>query len=220
MRDEPGQVDPPNAEPVLAAAARIASIPGLGLEQRRRRLLRYLGPTLGAAQLEHIVVHCEHVGRTAARLAHLMRLPPLQVERTRLAGLLHDLGKIRVPEAVLGKPGPLSTQERAGLDRHAADGAQLCRVLGAPSEISDAVLQHHRDADGSDNPSLPPPPLGARILRVADALAVMTTGRAYSSARTFTQALSELRSGKGRAFDEGAVVAAHILGASIMSLAA
>ena len=62
--------------------------------------------------------------------------------------------------------------------------------------------------------------MGARIIRVADALSVMTTGRCYSAARTYAQALVELRSGRGTEFDPDAVVAAHILGASVMALAA
>jgi putative nucleotidyltransferase with HDIG domain len=198
---------------VLDAAAGIGLLPGLTLERRRARLLRAIGGLLGPAQLEHTTVHCEHVSRIGARLASLMRLPPDLVEQTRLIGLLHDIGKAMVPDELLGRAGPLRAGERSILAAHAAHGAAIARALNAPPAIVASIRAHHDDL----SPSTPVP---ARIVRVADALAVMTTGRPYSAARTFAEALAELRRGRGRAFDEGAVIAAHIHSASVMALAA
>ena len=200
---------------VWDAARRVAAIPGLNLERRRSRLLRTLLPHLGPAQLEHITLHCEHVARTAARLAGLMRLAAAQAERVRLIGLMHDIGKALAPDRLLGRAGPLTEDERGWLARHAAHGAGLCEVLGAPADVVESVAAHHERFDG---PACPP--LGARIVHVADAMVVMTTGRAYSAPRTFSAALAELRRGRGAAFDPDVVVAAHIHGASVMALAA
>ena len=197
---------------VHGAARRAGSIPSLTLAQRRSRFLRALAPHMGAWQLEHLTIHCEQVGRAAGRIAALMRLPAHEVEQVRMAGLLHDIGKALVPDAVLGREGPLNVEERRILDRHDEDGAVVCGLLGAPPAIVEAVRFHHRRAVES--------PVAARIIRVADALSVMTTGRCYSAARTYTQALAELRDGRGGDFDPDAVVAAHILGASVMALAA
>jgi putative two-component system response regulator len=198
---------------VRSAAARVGGEPGLNLEQRRSRFLRKVAPSLGPAQLEHITLHCEHVARTAARLAALMRVAPEQAERVRLVGLLHDIGKSLAPEHLLARPGPLTDRERALLAHHAEQGATLCALMGAPSEITLAIGSHHALPEQG-------PPIASRIVRVADALVVMTSGRAYSAPRTFTAALAELRRGRGTQFDPDVVVAAHILGASVMALAA
>ena len=198
---------------VRDAARRAGAEPGLNLEQRRSRFLRRLAPHLGPVQLEHITVHCEHVARTASRLAVLMRLVPEQGERVRLVGLLHDIGKTLTPERILARAGPLSADERALLAHHAEQGATLCALMGAPAEITLAIGSHHAHPDQG-------PPMASRIVRVADALVVMTTGRAYSAPRTYTAALAELRRGRGTQFDPDVVVAAHILGASVMALAA
>lgn len=200
---------------ILDIARRVGAIPDLTTEARRARFLRAVVPLLGPAQIEHITLHCEHVARTAARLAGLMRALPWEAERARLVGLLHDLGKVLIPNELLGRAGPLSEDERGRLSRHAAEGALLCECLGAPEEVVRAVALHHSRFDEA-----PDAPRAAHIVGVADALVVMTTGRAYSAARTYTQALAELRRQRAGQFEPGVVVAAHILGASAMALAA
>src|SRR5262249_24894626 len=145
--------------------------------------------------------------------AILMRLPPAQAECARLAGLMHDIGKAMVSDELLSRAGPLTPKERRDMDLHAGHSATLCQALAAPPAVSAAVRAHHAGR-GTD------PPVVARIVRVADALTVMTTGRAYRAPRSFSDALAELRRGRGRDFDENAVIAAHIHSASIMALAA
>jgi putative nucleotidyltransferase with HDIG domain len=205
---------------ILSAAARIGSMPELSLERRRARLLRALAPHLGPAQLEHVTLHCEHAASAARRLAQLMRVPPQEVEGIRLGALLHDLGKAIVPERLLSRAGPLNPEERTIVSRHAADSAHIARLLGASPRIVEDVRRHHDRFDGADAPDGSAPPLGARVIRVADAMVVMTAGRPYSAARTYTEAFAELRRGRGTVFDPDAVVAAHVLGASVMALAA
>lgn len=209
-------ISAPEAGPevVWGAARKAAELPGLSLDQRRQRFLRCVRDALGPAQFQHVTAHCEHVSRTAVQLAHLMGLGPGEVETIRAAGLLHDLGKALVPDAMLAKPGPLSASEREVLDRHAADGAAICQLLGADPDVVEAVRLHHTRHDRNEAP------LAARIVSVADALVTMTSDRPYSAARSFSEALSELRLGRGTQFDPSAVVAAHILGASAMAKAA
>jgi putative nucleotidyltransferase with HDIG domain len=207
----------PNAAsacPVWSSAARLGATPGMGVEARRRRLLRSLREVLGPSQFQHTTAHCEQVARTAAHLARLMRLDGAQIAIVRLAGLLHDLGKALIPDSLLAKPGPLTRAEREVMNRHADDGARLCEALGADAATADAVRHHHTRFDAG------PAPLAAQVVSVADALVTMTTDRPYSSARSFAEALGELRLGRGTVFNPDAVVAAHILGAASMSRAA
>jgi putative nucleotidyltransferase with HDIG domain len=202
------------ADAVWDTARRIGALPGLNIEQRRQRFLRGLRETLGPVQFQHLTAHCEEVSRTAVRLAHLMGLPPEQVEVIRQAGLLHDLGKALIPDDLLAKPGPLSPAEREALGHHADQGARLCEALGARAGVVDAVRHHHTRHDAGDAP------ITAAVVCVADALAAMTSDRPYSAARSYSEALAELRQGRGTQFEPHAVVAAHILGAGAMARAA
>lgn len=182
-------------------------------EARRLRLLADL--PLGSEQRRHLTTHSEEVAATALDLARLLRLGPEACEQVRLAGLLHDLGKIAIPDDLLAKPGALSPIERRVLNRHAAEGAWLCEALGIDTEVARVVRHHHTRFD-----ALELAPDAARIVAVADALVTMTSIRPYSAARSFEHALAELRRCRGSVFDPRVVVAAHILGASSMRAAA
>jgi putative nucleotidyltransferase with HDIG domain len=199
---------------VWDAAAAVGAQVGLSLEQRRSRFLRALRRTMGPAQFQHLTAHCEEVSRVAANLARLMCLGEAAVGRVRLVGLVHDLGKALVADEVLGKVGPLTPAEREVLGRHAEQGARLCRRIGADEEIADAVRHHHTRYDANEAPLL------AQIVCVADALVTMTSDRPYSAARSFSEALAELRLGRGSQFNPEAVTAAHVYGATAMARAA
>jgi hypothetical protein len=201
----------------LGAARRIADEQGiLPTAERWQRLLRRLAPRLGPAQLRHTVAHGEQVARTASRLATVMRLGPEAIEHARLAALLHGLGKLALPEDLFAAgPGGLSARERTILARLPGMGAAIARELGAPAPVEAGIARCRDRFDAR-----PRPPLTARLLRVADALTVMTTPGARSAARTLSDALARLRRGRGTRFDPDAVVAAHLLGAGAMALAA
>lgn len=209
-----------HAEPLLwwdALAARhlAACTHGRGtLEARTDDFLARLDPRLGPSQRAHLGTHAREVERTAEALARLMRLDPHAVEPIRLAARLHDLGKATIPESILARPGPLSPVERRLIDRHADEGATLARLLGAPATVCEIVRHHHARYDGG------PAPLGALVVAVADALATMTSERAYSRARSLSEALAELRRGRGTQFHPQAVVAAHLLAPNLMRAAA
>jgi diguanylate cyclase (GGDEF)-like protein len=158
-------------------------------------------------------LHSRTVGRYARTIAIELGLSPERVERVRIAGVLHDVGKIGVSDPVLVKTGPLEEEDWQELKTHPEIGAQL---LSRPelSDLRQWVLAHHERPDGSGYPhglSGDEIPLEARILAVADAYEAMTRDRVYRSALGEEAARAELRGGAGTQFDRGVVEA--LLGA-------
>ena len=153
--------------------------------------------------------HSPAVSRLAARIARQVGLSPAEVEETRLAGLLHDIGNICLPEHVLKKPTLLTAQEFEIVKSHAAWGAKVLEPLNSKA-IESIVLHHHERYDGKGYPdglegeSIP---LGARIVAVAECFHNMVSDLRYKSARTFEDTLAELRRCSGTQFDPRVVVA-------------
>jgi diguanylate cyclase (GGDEF)-like protein/putative nucleotidyltransferase with HDIG domain len=147
--------------------------------------------------------HSQTVGRYAEAIARGLDLPDDLVERVRLAGILHDIGKIAVPDAVLSKPGKLSDEEWAEMRKHPDVGALI--VDGAElKDVAAWVGAHHERPDGNGYPRQlagDEIPLEARILAVADAYEAMTCDRVYRSALPIEVARDELRNGRGKQFD-------------------
>jgi diguanylate cyclase (GGDEF)-like protein/putative nucleotidyltransferase with HDIG domain len=147
--------------------------------------------------------HSQRVADLAARMARRLGLPEEDVELTRLAGSLHDLGKLAIPEEILRKPGPLTEPERMVLERHPQIGFRMLESLGV-DPVADWVLHHHERWDGSGYPDGLPGdriPLGARIIFVADAYDAMTSERVYRRRVAPPQAIAELRRCAGSQFD-------------------
>ena len=147
--------------------------------------------------------HCHSVARFAAAMAEEMGLPPAAVERLRLAGVLHDVGKIGVPDAILRKAGPLSEEEWREMRRHPEIGARILSTT-AFGDIRGWILAHHERIDGEGYPKGLPPeeiPMEARILAVADAYEAMTADRPYRKAIGPENARRELRRHAGTQFD-------------------
>ena len=153
--------------------------------------------------------HSRAVAGYAQLTAIELGLPTKQVERVRLAGLLHDIGKIGVPDGILDKPGPLDPDEWAQMRKHPEIGASLL----AGEQVADIrawVLAHHERPDGRGYPygiAAPAIPLEALIVAAADALEAMTTDRIYRPAIGHAAAIAELRQGAGTQFDERVVEA-------------
>jgi diguanylate cyclase (GGDEF)-like protein/putative nucleotidyltransferase with HDIG domain len=146
--------------------------------------------------------HSQRVADLAARTARRLGLPDEEVELTRLAASLHDLGKLAIPE-ILRKPGPLTDPERMVLERHPQIGFRMLESLGV-DPVAEWVLHHHERWDGSGYPDGLPGeniPLGARIIFVADAYDAMTSERVYRRRVTPDQAISELQRCAGTQFD-------------------
>ena len=151
--------------------------------------------------------HSTRVAELGAWIAQRLGLDQEQVELTRLAGSLHDLGKLAIPEEILRKPGPLTPPERLVLERHTQIGHRMLESLGV-DPVADWVLHHHERWDGSGYPDRlrgDQIPLGARIIFVADAYDAMTSDRAYRGRLTPRAAVEELQRCAGTQFDPSIV---------------
>jgi diguanylate cyclase (GGDEF)-like protein/putative nucleotidyltransferase with HDIG domain len=147
--------------------------------------------------------HSERVAKLAEQIARQLGLPSEEVELTRLAASLHDLGKLAIPEEILRKPGPLTDAERLVLERHPQIGYRMLESLGV-EPIADWVRHHHERWDGAGYPdglAGARIPLGARIIFVADAFDAMTSNRLYRSPLTHDQGLREVEHCSGSQFD-------------------
>jgi diguanylate cyclase (GGDEF)-like protein/putative nucleotidyltransferase with HDIG domain len=154
-------------------------------------------------------VHSQSVSRLAEGIARSMELPEEVVEQVRLAGLLHDLGKIAVPDAILQKPDKLDPEELRVMREHADLGYRLLEGMGV-SPIDRWVRHHHEWWDGSGYPLGlvgEEIPLGARVILVADAFDAMTSERIYRRAGPVAAALAELRRRSWTQFDARVVAA-------------
>jgi diguanylate cyclase (GGDEF)-like protein len=148
--------------------------------------------------------HAEEVARLAGLTAERLALPPRVAHRCRLAGWLHDVGKLAVPEPVLTKPGPLDDAEWAIMRTHAGVGADIVRRVPILRQAAPAVRHHHERFGGNGYPdglAGHAIPIEARIIAAADAYAAMTADRPYSAARTPEYAVAELRRSAGSHFD-------------------
>jgi len=153
--------------------------------------------------------HSAEVGELAARIAAQLGLDTDQVELLRLAGSLHDVGKLAIPEEILRKPSPLNEAERVVLERHPQIGYRMLDSLGV-EPVATWVLHHHERWDGAGYPNRLEGgdiPLGSRILFVADAYDAMTTERVYRGRLSHEQAMRELERCAGTQFDPEVVSA-------------
>ncbi len=151
--------------------------------------------------------HSERVGELAARVARRLGLEESQIELTRLAASLHDLGKLAIPEEILRKPSALNESERLVLQRHPQIGFRMLESLGV-EPVAEWVLHHHERWDGDGYPDRlrgEEIPLGARIIFVADAYDAMTSERVYRKPLLPGDALEELEQCSGSQFDPAIV---------------
>jgi putative two-component system response regulator len=154
--------------------------------------------------------HTTAVSRLAMAIATELRLPAAQCRDVELGALLHDVGKLSIPDRVLTKPGPLNELEWTAMQRHASLGERLvARIVQQPAVLA-VVRSHHERWDGSGYPDGKQGeeiPLAARIVAVADAFQAMIEPRPYRTPRTRASALEEIASESGRQFDPGCVEA-------------
>jgi len=153
--------------------------------------------------------HSQSVGSLARRIGARMGWQAGQCELLELAGRLHDLGKVTIPDEILEKEGPLTPDERRVVERHSAIGSNMLISLGLGA-VSGWVLHHHERWDGTGYPdrlageAIPP---AARILAVADAFDALSTDHIYRKRLTDAEALGELEQGAGAQFDPQVVAA-------------
>ena len=152
--------------------------------------------------------HAEEVARLAGLTAEHLGLPARVVQRCRLAGWLHDVGKLAVSEQILNKPGPLDAAESEVMRTHSTVGADIVNRIPSLRQVAPAVRHHHERYGGDGYPdglAGQAIPIEARIIAAADAYATMTADRPYSPARTAQEATAELRRSAGTHFDPAVV---------------
>jgi diguanylate cyclase (GGDEF)-like protein/putative nucleotidyltransferase with HDIG domain len=193
---------------ILAEQAAVA-IRNAELRKRNRDLylagVRALTSAVDAKD-PYTLGHSERVSRLASRLASALGLDENTVETVALAGLLHDIGKIGVPDAILQKPGKLDDAEQAVMMRHAELGAEILAHSGTDAllPLAPLVRHHHEWFDGAGYPdglAGTDIPLGAEIISVADAYDTMVTDRPYRRRSSPSAAIAELRRCAGSQFD-------------------
>ena len=148
--------------------------------------------------------HAERVGAYADAIAHAMGLRDEVCEECRVGGLLHDIGKIGVPDAILWKPAVLEPRERLAMGTHPEIGAAIVGNVPFLQPVLPCVLCHHERWDGGGYPAKlkgEDIPLKGRICAVADAFDAMTSTRSYRTAQSVDYALTELRQGRETQFD-------------------
>jgi diguanylate cyclase (GGDEF)-like protein/putative nucleotidyltransferase with HDIG domain len=160
------------------------------------------------AKDNHGSSHVDRVQYYAATLASQLNLPEQDTQAVEIAALLHDIGKLAVPEHILSKPGPLTPNERKKMQIHAQVGAEIVSAVRFPCPVAPLIRSHHERWDGKGYPAGlrgEQIPIGARILAVADCFDALTSERPYRRAVSPDAAVQILRAEAGRAFDPAIV---------------
>jgi HD-GYP domain-containing protein (c-di-GMP phosphodiesterase class II) len=158
------------------------------------------------------------VAEYAVRIAYRMGLSDGEIEELKLGALLHDIGKIGVPDAILRKPGKLDDEERAVMQRHCEYGLAIVRDIPHLNRAADLIRYHHERFEGGGYPhgiAGEEIPLAARIFSVADTLDAITSDRPYRKGRSYGEALEEIRRCSGTQFDPKVVRALFELSHSL-----
>jgi putative two-component system response regulator len=169
---------------------------------RAEGVITSLGMTIEARD-PYTAGHCQRLARHAVALGNALGVDSGLQHHLMLAGFLHDLGKVAVPDAVLLKPGPLDAGELARMRLHPVIGAELVQTLRSLDGVRPIIRHHHERMDGSGYPDGlegAAIPLGARIMAVVDVYDALRTARPYKSPMPHAAALDVLR----RETDKGA----------------
>ncbi|MGH3127171.1 MAG: HD-GYP domain-containing protein [Gaiellaceae bacterium] len=164
-----------------------------------------------AARQAHTEDHTRRVALRAAQVGDELGLSPGRLRDLATGGLMHDIGKLAVPEEILRKPGPLTDEEYQAVMQHVHTGPALLRQLGGFSPLVHRLVRgHHERFDGSGYPKAvagDPIPLDVAILAVCDVYDALVSERVYRRAWSHERALEHLRAGAGKLFDATCVEA-------------
>lgn len=152
--------------------------------------------------------HNFRVTMYALRLAEEMQASPEQLRALAQGAIVHDVGKINVPDSILNKPGRLTDEERTVIEQHPVKGYELCRNLGFMKEELQIIRSHHERWDGKGYPDKlqgEQIPLLARIIAVADVYDALSSNRSYRQARSHAETIAFLQEHKGTHFDPACV---------------
>jgi putative nucleotidyltransferase with HDIG domain len=159
---------------------------------------------------QYTTTHSMNVAVLTMALSEFLGLPPTAVRAFGLAGLLHDLGKVKIPREILAKPGKLTPQERAVVEAHPVDGARLILQSNEPLDLAAVVAyEHHRYHDGGGYPHVHyerGAQQASRLVHVCDVYDALRTRRPYRDAWSSTEALAYIQGRAGSEFDPAMVV--------------
>jgi putative two-component system response regulator len=153
--------------------------------------------------------HCDRLSKYSVAVAEKLGLPEDLHVALRRGGLVHDIGKLAVPEAILLKPGPLNPEERKIMEQHTIAGVRICTPLRSFRHVLPIIRSHHEKQDGSGYPDGlkgEQVPLTARILQVTDIYDALTTDRPYRKALSAEKAFAIMREEVKRGWWDGAVL--------------
>jgi putative two-component system response regulator len=153
--------------------------------------------------------HCDRLSKYSVALAEKLGLPDQLRFALRRGGLIHDIGKLAVPEHILLKPGPLTPEERKIMEQHTVEGERICAPLRSFRNVLPIIRHHHEKRDGSGYPDGlkgEQIPLTARILQVTDIYDALTTDRPYRKALPVEKALAILREEVKRGWWDGSIL--------------
>ena len=153
--------------------------------------------------------HSRRVAMYAAEIAKRMHLPENEVQNVYYAGLLHDAGKISIPDAVLNKPGRLTDEEMTAIRNHTVAGGNMLKQMTSLRGVRETALYHHERFDGLGYPEGlkgEQIPLYARIVGVADSYDAMSSNRVYRRHLNKDEIIEEIQKGSGTQFDPDIVV--------------
>ena len=197
---------------IAALAARINQVAESIHSEREKLLLDTIESLVAALEAKdpYTFGHSSQVSSLTVAMSHQLNVKEADIFQFRIAALLHDIGKIGVPDQILNKPGFLDIDERKSIEQHPVIGAKILAGIPALSQVTEIVRHHHARWDGSGYPE---PlagneiPLGARIIAVADSFQAITSDRTYRAGMPTTVALTELKRCAGSQFDPDVVAA-------------
>jgi putative two-component system response regulator len=140
--------------------------------------------------------HCDRLSGYASQLGERLRLDPATIHALRLGGIIHDIGKVAVPDAILFKPGPLTDEEWAIMRMHTIEGERICAGLNAFRRVLPIIRHHHEKMDGTGYPDGlkgEEIPISARVLQIVDIYDALTTNRPYKPAMSTVRALEVMQ---------------------------
>lgn len=207
-------------EPLVMVMGMSEEVPGTGEEAEMLAVVESLAATLEARD-RPTSLHAHRVATLALKLALELGLSGREACIVGLGGLLHDLGKVAMPDAILFKHGKLSAAEVEYMARHPLIGAEILTPVPSLRPVAAIVRSHHEWMNGSGYPDGlcgEEIPLGARIVAVADAYDAIVSNRVYRQGRVSSEAVRELRNSVSRQFDARVVEALARLLAEVPAL--
>ncbi|HEX7087313.1 MAG TPA: HD domain-containing phosphohydrolase [Vicinamibacterales bacterium] len=183
------------------------------LEEERRRANEISSVHIATIEALALAIDAKDMAATsrirrvqvhAVGVARAMGLPPAEIQAVRTAALLHDIGKLAVPEHILSKPGPLTAEEFERMRVHPTVGAEIIAGVPFPYPVAPIIAGHHERWDGKGYPAGLKGndiPIGARILAVVDRFDALTSNRPSHRALSEAEAIEELQREAGQAFD-------------------